>query len=996
MSEPRKYGEATTITFPLIDFGATDFEAGVTIAVGDAKISKDEGAFANVGASDLFVAVANGQYKLAITATQMQAARIVIHIIDQTATKEWEDQEIIIETYGHDSAQDKRFTDQIGQKLITPAAFDERTSLTSEKITRASFPDFGAMFTNSTTPTEDDFDTSTLVGTKIAVTSDPSKYFVILGGYFFNDGGDTTTKVFGIALEPAFGIIEGGTITIDTNWTGSALNEATEGDGWTFIVANHNAAYPVSGVDLSMFLKETTGLSSLIEGIGSIGYPDGRVIVDQTASNTNTVIGVDGTVNNPVSTLAAAKTLADQLGKRLTIHGVFNTQAIDFSDYDIIGGNGDAFLAGDTTTGVTLGNARVSSIELAGDIIFTTGTRTENCIIRAIGNTVAFAGLEGTHRNAEIQDSCKVRAGAKIVLIDCVGTIDTPSSDPAELDFAGISVGDTNINISRFGGDLSIINVTDSDIEFEVYSDGGTLIKFAASCTAGSAILRGIGNHTDGAGGITITTTDWQEIPISGMATNLTQILGTNITEGGAGRLADAFTKLLDVATATKDINDIGNLLSILGTLITESGAGDLADAFTKFLDVATATKDINDIGGSGSNWTDAQKENIAFALGIDGPTKTAPSNGSGMRGYVNGQVYFDQNAANTNTVLGVDGTIDNKVSDWPSAKTLALALGTSVINVKGSISITTDCVGFAFIGDGDLSAANVNRVRVVTASVDFFGIYCLNLEHETTNTVNLSANNKFENCVLFATDTLLAGEYRNCLWKAANYEVAFDTSIMGGAVQYNVGNTLEFDILGSAGNLYIHGLAAEKIKLINVTTSDIVVVNDCRGELDIAASCTAGEIQVLGDMKVTDNSAGTTVDLTKNGLQNWTGKDLIGSGANMIENDGGANKRFTAKALEKAPLHSVKRNTAIPAFKFVMLSSTTGNPVAGLLPITAERKLDADLVYSTMTGPKVDNGFGAYSIDINAADTNGLTGVWKFTAAGAETTFITIVTEAV
>jgi len=262
MSEQRKYGEATTITFPLIDFSKTDFEAGVTIAAGDAKISKDEGAFANVGASDLFVDETNGQYSVAVTDTQMQAARIVIHIIDQTATKEWEDQAVIIETYGHDSAQDKRFTNVIGQKLITPAGFIERFDITSEKITRTNFPDFGVIFTDATSPTEDDFDINTLVGTKIAITADPSQYFVIIGGYFFNDAGDTTTKVFGIALDTAFGITEGGTTIVDTNWTASELPEATFGDGWTFIVANHNVTYPASNAALSMFLKETTGDSS--------------------------------------------------------------------------------------------------------------------------------------------------------------------------------------------------------------------------------------------------------------------------------------------------------------------------------------------------------------------------------------------------------------------------------------------------------------------------------------------------------------------------------------------------------------------------------------------------------------------------------------------------------------------------------------------------------------------------------------------------------------
>lgn len=101
----RKYGAATTILFPLVDAGTMDFESTpVTMAAGDFQISKDEGAFAN---TDTTTATheGNGIYSLPLTATEMQAARIVITAIDQTATKLWEDQAILIETYGNASAQ---------------------------------------------------------------------------------------------------------------------------------------------------------------------------------------------------------------------------------------------------------------------------------------------------------------------------------------------------------------------------------------------------------------------------------------------------------------------------------------------------------------------------------------------------------------------------------------------------------------------------------------------------------------------------------------------------------------------------------------------------------------------------------------------------------------------------------------------------------------------------------------------------------------------------
>lgn len=99
----RKYGTATTVLFPLIDRGTLDFESTpVTFVAADTQISKDEGAFANTGSTPAHEG--NGMYSLALTATEMQAARIMVTVID-AATKAWEDQAILVETYGDASAE---------------------------------------------------------------------------------------------------------------------------------------------------------------------------------------------------------------------------------------------------------------------------------------------------------------------------------------------------------------------------------------------------------------------------------------------------------------------------------------------------------------------------------------------------------------------------------------------------------------------------------------------------------------------------------------------------------------------------------------------------------------------------------------------------------------------------------------------------------------------------------------------------------------------------
>ena len=105
MSELREYGVTTTFNFPLVEYGFTDFkkESPAIYAVGDAQIKKDATAFGNT--SNGFAHEGNGVYSLELTAAEMQAAKITVTVIDQSVSKEWEDQAIVIETYGHASAQ---------------------------------------------------------------------------------------------------------------------------------------------------------------------------------------------------------------------------------------------------------------------------------------------------------------------------------------------------------------------------------------------------------------------------------------------------------------------------------------------------------------------------------------------------------------------------------------------------------------------------------------------------------------------------------------------------------------------------------------------------------------------------------------------------------------------------------------------------------------------------------------------------------------------------
>lgn len=102
-----KYGVARHIYLPIVKAGVNDFAVSGdwTPASGDVKISKDGGTAANVTNLPTAITMGNGAiWDFSLTATEMEAAQIIITVVD-SSTKAVEDQSFIIETYGNASGQ---------------------------------------------------------------------------------------------------------------------------------------------------------------------------------------------------------------------------------------------------------------------------------------------------------------------------------------------------------------------------------------------------------------------------------------------------------------------------------------------------------------------------------------------------------------------------------------------------------------------------------------------------------------------------------------------------------------------------------------------------------------------------------------------------------------------------------------------------------------------------------------------------------------------------
>lgn len=97
----RKYGVQTTINFHLFEIDGVAFRVDAADGGSDCSIMKNEGAEATC--TNDFTDEGTG-YSLVLTNIEMQAARIVVYVID-SATKVWLDTAIVVETYGNASAQ---------------------------------------------------------------------------------------------------------------------------------------------------------------------------------------------------------------------------------------------------------------------------------------------------------------------------------------------------------------------------------------------------------------------------------------------------------------------------------------------------------------------------------------------------------------------------------------------------------------------------------------------------------------------------------------------------------------------------------------------------------------------------------------------------------------------------------------------------------------------------------------------------------------------------
>jgi len=258
-----EYGRAYTFNFELFEIDGVDLRVDAAHATADTVIMKDEGAEANTGSG--FIDEGKG-YSQALTATEMQAARITYYCADQS-TKVWLDKVIKIETYGHPSS---------AHPWMTPYWTNGAVNDASASATAWTFDGFTEATADHVIGSELTFTSGANAGQCRTVT-------------------DYTSTV--ITVSPAF------------------LAAPADDDEFVLRASPTTSAGNVPGVDIAAILTDTAVIGALGAGLTDLGGMSTGMKgeVNAEADTALSDSGIEADLDNGTDGLTALKTAIDAI-----------------------------------------------------------------------------------------------------------------------------------------------------------------------------------------------------------------------------------------------------------------------------------------------------------------------------------------------------------------------------------------------------------------------------------------------------------------------------------------------------------------------------------------------------------------------------------------------------------------------------------------------------------------------------------------------------------
>ena len=199
---------------------------------------------------------------------------------------------------------------------------------------------------------------------------------------------------------------------------------------------------------------------------------------------------MDGTADNPVQTLAAARTIADNVGLKVfhCVPGVAETLGEEFDGYEFVGASFSIALASQSISGVLFRGATVTGIGTGATMpIF------DSCRFGAVTlppSHCTNCGLEGTFT---------IGTAGTFFFDNCHSGV-AGTSTPV-LDF-GSALNSSDVNFRRYSGGIEIQNMGAGTGSYNMSLEGWGQLIINANCSATATVaIRGHFSVTDNAGG---------------------------------------------------------------------------------------------------------------------------------------------------------------------------------------------------------------------------------------------------------------------------------------------------------------------------------------------------------------------------------------------------------------------------------------------------------------------------------------------------------------
>lgn len=394
----------------------------------------------------------------------------------------------------------------------------------------------------------------------------------------------------------------------------------------------------------------------------------------------------------------------------------------------------------------------------------------------------------------------------------------------------------------------------DGTVETVAHTKGDVLIKFSQdSQETGNEVLF-IDLMTVGFISSPVTAAEivdeWEtqsQADPTGFHVNVKEVNGTNQTAIDINDIKAVTDALPDAGALTTIGTDTARLTAARAQVLTdwqEAGRLDvLLDAIP-----TTAEFEARTVGATAATNMDTLYDGVeGFASAYAGPR------GPG--------VYYDDAAANTNTVDGTDGTWSNHVSTPAAVKTLTDSLGLKRVYIVNNSSFTPPAAmeDYEFIAIGEMTA---NTFVYGSEDVDRTVFYNLLLTGTQGGTGRCQAIDCCLSVIagmeITALGCLLADAGSLTLRNDCAFDRWWSAVAGGGTPKLNINSVANV-------NAYMrHGSGG--IQIDNAVATTVMSV-ETDGQVVVDATCTSLEIYVRGNCSITDS--GTTTNLAEDAAVN-------------------------------------------------------------------------------------------------------------------------------